>query len=392
MAGAALFSVETQNDAERNLIYNYFKFNIEIMLKMVYTELYYEPGGMDMKIILDVMGADHEPAEIIKGAVLARREYGTDMTLVGDGKSILDTLASLGEKAEDYTVVDEPSFISMEDSPMLAASSKHKSSMAKALHMLADGEGDAVVSCGNTGALFTGATLIVRRIKGVRRAALGMLLCYEMPILMLDCGANVTVTSEYLVQFAYLGSAYMQKVYGIESPRVGLLNNGTEEHKGTPTIVEAHNMLKEAADINFVGNVEGKEVPFGVCDVLVCDGFSGNIMLKTSEGIAKYAMKRLKELFGSGLTAKLAGLAVRRRLKGLRKFFDPREYGGAPFLGLSKPVIKAHGNSDANAVKNAIRQASAYAETGVTDAIAKHAESFPAAAQPVEKKPAADNT
>ncbi len=345
-----------------------------------------------MKIILDVMGADHEPAEIIKGAVLARREYGTELTLVGDGKIIADTLAALGEKAEDYTIVDEPAFISMEDSPMLAASSKHKSSMSTALHLLADGEGGAVVSCGNTGALFTGATLIVRRIKGVRRAALSILLCYDKPILLLDCGANVTVTSEYLLQFAYLGSAYMHKVYGIEHPRIGLLNNGTEEHKGTPIVVEAHNLLKEAQGLNFIGNVEGKEIPFGACDVLVCDGFTGNIMLKTSEGIAKFAMNKLKEeVFGKGISAKLAGLAVRRRLRGLRKFFDPREYGGAPFLGLAKPVIKAHGSSDANAVKNAIRQASAYAEMGVIDEIAKHAESFSAAIQTAEKKQTGEN-
>ncbi len=344
-----------------------------------------------MKIILDVMGADYEPAEIIKGAVLARREYGTDLTLVGDGKIIADTLAALGENAEDYTVVDEPSFISMEDNPMLAASSRHKSSMATALRLLADGEGGAVVSCGNTGALFTGATLIVRRIKGVRRAALGMLLCYDAPILLLDCGANVTVTSEYLLQFAYLGSAYMQKVYGIERPRIGLLNNGTEEHKGTPLMVETHNLLKEAQGLNFVGNVEGKAIPFGVCDVLVCDGFTGNIMLKTSEGIAKFAMKKLKESFMGSFSGKIAGLLVRRKIKGLRKFFDPREYGGAPFLGISKPVIKAHGSSDANAVKNAIRQASAYAETGVIDEIAKNAESFSAAIQTAEKKQASEN-
>lgn len=329
-----------------------------------------------MKIILDVMGADHNPAEITKGAVLAKREYGADITLVGDEKVILSALSEMGEKREDYTVVNEPEFISMEDSPMAVASPKRKSSMSAALHLLADGKGDAVVSCGNTGALFTGATLIVRRIKGVRRAALAMLLCYEAPILLIDCGANVTVTSEYLVQFAYLGSAYMQKVYGIERPRVGLLNNGTEEHKGTPMIVETHNLLKEAKDLNFVGNVEGKDVPFNACDVLVCDGFTGNIMLKSSEGIAKYAMKKLKESFSGSFSGKIAGLLVRRKIRGMRKFFDPREYGGAPFLGLSKPVIKAHGNSDANAVKNAIRQATAYAETGVTDVIAKHAENF----------------
>ena len=200
------------------------------------------------------------------------------------------------------------------------------------------------------------------------------------------------MTSEYLLQFAYLGSAYMQKVYGIEHPRIGLLNNGTEEHKGTPLMVETHNLLKEAQGLNFVGNVEGKAIPFGACDVLVCDGFTGNIMLKTSEGIAKFAMKKLKEdVFGKGLSAKLAGLAVRKRLRGLRRFFDPREYGGAPFLGLSKPVIKAHGSSDANAVKNAIRQASAYAETGVIDEIAKNAESFSAAIQTAEKKQASEN-
>lgn len=345
-----------------------------------------------MKIILDIMGADHEPAEIIKGAVLARKEYGTQLTLVGDARVIEDTLLSLGESLDNYTIADEPAFISMEDSPMLAASSKHKSSMATALRLLADGNGDAVVSCGNTGALFTGATLIVRRIKGVRRAALGMLLRYDAPILLLDCGANVTVTKEYLLQFAYLGSVYMQKLYGIEHPRIGLLNNGTEEHKGTPLMIETYELLKEAQGLNFIGNVEGKDIPFNPCDVLVCDGFTGNIMLKTSEGIARFSMNKLKEdVFGKGISAKLAGLVVRKKLKGLRKFFDPREYGGAPFLGLAKPVIKAHGSSDANAVKNAIRQASAYAETGVIDEISKHADGFFSSVQTAESGSRADN-
>ena len=324
-----------------------------------------------MRIILDVMGADNSPAELIRGAVAAKIEYeNIDITLVGNEKDISDALSSDGENKDDYVIFGCEDFISMEDAPMSVVSSHSDSSMAKALKLLSAGEGDAVISCGNTGALFTGATLIVRRIHGIRRAALGTILPFESSVLLLDCGANVTVTSEYLVQFAYLGSIYMEKVMGVKNPRVGLLNNGTEDHKGTPVLVETHQMLKKAEGINFVGNVEGKDIPFGKCDVLVCDGFSGNVVLKTSEGIAKFAMSKVKTIFSEGVLPKISAFMIKEKLYGIKKFFDATEYGGAPFLGLSKPVIKAHGNSDANAIKNAVRQAANYVGSGAIEKIA----------------------
>lgn len=346
-----------------------------------------------MRIILDVMGADNAPKELIHGAILAKKEYEKcDITFVGDENIIKEALSSEGEKCEDYGIVHCDDFITMEDTPMSVMSSHSASSMATALKMLSKGEGDAVISCGNTGALFTGATLIVRRIHGIRRAALGTVLPFNGGMLLLDSGANVTVTSEYLVQFAYLGSIYMEKVMGVKNPRVGLLNNGAEEHKGTPTVSEAHKMLANAQGINFVGNVEGKDVPFGVCDVLVCDGFTGNILLKSSEGLSKFIMKEVKKVFASGITAKIAGLLVKKKLYKMKKYFDATEYGGAPFLGLSKPVIKAHGNSDANAIKNAVRQALGYASCGAIEQIASSKDKFNEAVKAVEEAKKAEQT
>ncbi len=324
-----------------------------------------------MRVILDVMGADNAPAELVHGAVLAKREYkNVNITLVGDESEILAALTKDGENKDDYTIIPCTDHITMEDAPAsVVAKDRADSSMARSLRLLQSGEGDAVISCGNTGALFTGATLIVRRIHGIRRAALGMILPYESSVLMLDCGANVTVTPEYLLQFAYLGSIYMEKVMGVKSPRVGLLNNGAEEHKGTQLQIDTYKMLEMAEGINFVGNIEGKDIPFGKCDVLVCDGFSGNIVLKSSEGLAKFVMARVKDVFAGGLLSKISGLLIRKKLYGIKKFFDATEYGGAPFLGLAKPVIKAHGNSDANAIKNAVRQAAVYVESGAIEQI-----------------------
>ena len=262
----------------------------------------------------------------------------------------------------------------------------HKeASMAKTLRLVAEGYGDAAVSAGNTGAYFTGATLIVKRIRGIRRAALGTILPYASPVLLLDCGANVTVSADYLAQFACLGSVYIEKVFGIESPRVGLVNNGTEEHKGTPLYVEAHRLLKDMKEINFIGNIEGKEFPYGKCEVLVCDGFTGNIILKTSEGLCRFLMEKVQEMFHSGTISMLSGALVHGKARKMKKFFDPREYGGAPFLGLAKPVIKAHGSSDASAIKNAVRQAVTYAETGVIEEIERQAANFTAPTPEAEK-------
>lgn len=323
-----------------------------------------------MRIILDVMGADNAPKELIHGAILAKKEYeNCDITLVGDESIIREALASEGEKTENFSIVHCEDFVTMEDDPMSIRTTHAESSMVRSLKMLAGGEGDAVISCGNTGALFTGATLIVRRIRGIRRAALGSVLPFNGGTLLLDSGANAVVTSEQLVQFAYLGSIYMEKVMGIKNPRIGLLNNGAEEHKGTPTVSETHKILAKASGINFIGNIEGKDIPFGACDVIICDGFTGNIALKTTEGVAKFVMKEIKKVFADGIVSKIAGLLIKKKLYKMKKYFDATEYGGAPFLGLAKPVIKAHGNSDANAIKNAIRQAINYSSCGAIDQI-----------------------
>ena len=320
-----------------------------------------------MKIILDVMGGDKEACEFVRGAVWAKKEYGEEIVLVGDEEKIKETLAA--ENAEGmFEIVHAPDVITMEDNPLSIRREHRDCSMATALKMVANGKGDAVVSAGNTGALFIGATGYVHCAEGVRRAALASIIPMEKPVLLLDCGANAEVTPAFLVQFAHLGSIYMKCVMGIENPRVGLLNNGTEAHKGTPIYKEAYALLSKEEGIRFVGNVEGKALAFDACDVLVCDGFAGNIVLKTIEGTSKFVLKQFSGIF-KGVLGTIAGAMVLKKAKGLKKRFDAKEYGGAPFLGIAKPVIKAHGNSDAKAVKNAIRQAIAYVKTGVIEEI-----------------------
>ena len=325
-----------------------------------------------MKIVLDVMGGDKDPAEFVRGAVMAKKEYGAEIALVGDEAKIREALAAEKMSADMFEIVHAPDVLTMEDNPLSIRREHRDSSMATALRLVADGKGDAAVSAGNTGALFIGGTGYIHCVDGVRRAALASILPLSNPVLLMDCGANAEVTPAFLVQFAHLGSVYMERVMGVKNPRVGLLNNGAEAHKGTPLYKEAHALLAAEEGIRFIGNVEGKEIAFDKCDVLVCDGFSGNIVLKTIEGTSKFVMKQFSGIF-NGVFGKLAGAMVVRKAKGLKKRFDAKEYGGAPFLGLAKPVIKAHGNSDARAVKNAIRQAIAYVNTGVIDEIARKA-------------------
>ncbi len=323
-----------------------------------------------MKIVLDVMGGDKSISEFVRGAVMAKKEYGAEMVLVGDEAKIREVLAEEKQSADAFEIVHTSDVLTMEDNPLSIRREHRDSSMAMALKLVADGKGDAVVSAGNTGALFIGGTGYIHCAEGVRRAALASVLPLSNPVLLMDCGANAEVTPAFLVQFAHLGSVYMEKVMGVKNPRVALLNNGAESHKGTPLYKEAHTLLAAEEGINFVGNAEGKDIAFDKCDVLVCDGFSGNIVLKTIEGTSKFVMKQFTGIF-NGIFGKLAGAMVVRKAKGLKKRFDAKEYGGAPFLGLAKPVIKAHGNSDARAVKNAVRQAIAYAETGVIEEIAR---------------------
>ena len=322
-----------------------------------------------MKIILDVMGGDKGPGEVIKGALEGRKALNIDILLVGDENVIREEAEKMKLDLSDVEIVHASDVITMEDDPM-SIRQKPEASMRVALKQLTDGNGDALVSCGNTGALQTGATLYVKRIRGVQRAAIATLLPLTAPVLLLDSGANISVTEEHMTQFAIMGCVYMEKLYNLESPRVGLLNNGTEEKKGTPLHQETHQWLKEC-DINFIGNVEGKEIPFAKCDVLVTDGFTGNVALKSLEGMASFVVGKFKEIFKSNVLGLAAAALIKKRLDVLKKQMDTRSHGGAPLLGISRPVIKAHGNSDALSITSAMRQAVTYYNTGVIAEIAK---------------------
>ncbi|MBQ8849253.1 MAG: phosphate acyltransferase PlsX [Clostridia bacterium] len=323
------------------------------------------------RIVVDMMGGDLAPVETVKGVCMAARELDAEFILVGDRPELLRIAKENGLSLDGFEIVHTETVITMEDDAMSVLRAKSDSSMSVGLRLLADNKGDAFVSTGNTGALFTGANLIVRRIKGARRSAIAALLPMQPPVLLIDSGANIAVTPEYYDYFAVMGSVYMKKMMGVENPRVGLLNNGAEEHKGTDTVREAYELLSSDTMINFVGNVEGNRVMENCCDVLVCDGFSGNIHLKTMEGMGKLALSALKGLFTKNLRTKLAYLLVKPYVSDLKKNFDASEYGGAPILGISKPVIKAHGSSNAKAFKNAIRQAVACAENDLTADIAE---------------------
>ena len=324
-----------------------------------------------MKIIVDAMGGDNAPREIVKGAIRAKRELGVDIELVGRKEEVEACLKAEG--CADIPVVDAREVITMEDDPSKATRNKKDSSMTVALNRLRDGEGDAVVSAGSTGALLTGATLIVKRIRGIRRAAMAPVLpAGERGVMLIDCGANVECTAEYLLQFAFMGSFYAKKLMGCENPRVGLLNVGTEDTKGGQLQHEAFALLKQANDegrIRFIGNVEGTGVFSGEADVVVTDGFTGNVLLKGTEGVIKYMMKALKGVFYASTVNKLAALALKKDLAAMKKSMDVNEVGGTAFLGISKPVIKAHGSSKEAAFFAAIRQAKTFAESGIVEDI-----------------------
>jgi len=320
-----------------------------------------------MKIIIDAMGGDNAPQEIVKGAIRARRELGVEIELVGKKEEVEACLAAEG--CTDIPVVDAREVITMEDDPSTATRRKKDSSMTVALNRLRDGEGDAVVSAGSTGALLTGATLIVKRIRGIRRAAMAPVLpAGEHGVMLIDCGANVECTAEYLLQFAYMGSFYAKKIMGCANPRIGLVNVGTEDTKGGELQHQTFALLKKAGEegrINFVGNVEGTDVFSGAVDVAVCDGFTGNVLLKGTEGVIKYMMKALKGVFYASTVNKLAAAVLKKDLTAMKKSLDVNEVGGTAFVGISKAVIKAHGSSNAASIFAAIRQAKRFVEAGI---------------------------
>ena len=326
-----------------------------------------------MKIIVDVMSGDNAPLEIIKGAIAASVEYSEhEIIMVGDENIISDTVIQNELDLGNIVIRHAPDVITMEDRALAVVREKRESSMTVGLKMLAAGEGDAFVSAGNTGALITGATLIVKRITGINRAAIASILPLSCPVLLMDSGANLQVTSDNLIQFAFMGAKYMEKIYDIERPKVGQLNNGTEYNKGNQLQIESYQMLSDSG-LNFVGNVESKEVPFGVCDVLVCDGFTGNIFLKSVEGMGKFLMGILKDVLMTNVVTKASTLTMRPKIAEIKHQFDSSEHGGAPILGISKPVIKAHGSSNAKAIKNAVRQAIFFVNTKINDDIESYA-------------------
>ncbi len=324
-----------------------------------------------MRIAIDAMGGDNAPFEIVKGVDIASKEHtDVQIILVGDKNKIEECYNQLDTSmAENITILHTDVAVTMEDDPMVVMKEKDKSSMAIGLKLLRDDEAEAFISAGNTGALHTASTLIVRKIHGVRRSAIATVLPLKTPILMLDSGANPVVTSDILNQWAIVGSSYVNLMFNVEKPRVGLLNNGTEEHKGTPVIAEAFQLLKSNENINFVGNIESKEIPNCPCDVLITDGFTGNITLKLIEGFGSFMFSSLKEIFTTSFMTKMAFLPLKKHLKKFKKTFDASEYGGAPLLGLKKPVIKAHGSSKANDIKSAIRQAIQYCESNIIEKI-----------------------
>ena len=318
-----------------------------------------------MKIILDAMGGDNAPQAPVLGAVAAAKDFGANITLVGKGDEILSVLRNAGieDLPEGLEISHADDVVDMHDDPATVIHKRKNSSMVLGLKMLADGQGDAFISAGSTGALLTGATLIVKRVKGIRRAAMGPAMPNKAggKTVIVDCGANAECTPEFLLQFGLVGSLHAKKLCGLENPRVGLLNIGTEDSKGTPLQKKAYGLLKQAGEqglINFIGNVEGRDVLLGGVDVVVCDGFSGNVLLKSIEGTAYFMGSLMKnKIFKRNLLSKIGYLFCKRGVDEVMKMMDYREIGGTQFLGIKKPVIKAHGSSDALAFRNAVHQA-----------------------------------
>lgn len=322
-----------------------------------------------MRIIVDAFGGDHAPREILRGCELAVREYGVDIIACGSEKVIREVAEKEGISLDRISITHVEKVMPVEIDSTEIVKSYDDSTMAVGLKMLANSEGDAFVSAGSTGAITVGASLFVKRIKGIKRAALATAIpnqngCY----LLLDIGANKECRPEMLTQFGIMGSVYMENVLGVKSPRVATINIGAEDNKGLELQRLANEQMR-SAPINFIGNVEPRYLPFGGCDVAVCDGFTGNVVLKLTEGLGKWFGQELKGIFEEKASSKIGYLLVRNGVGSFRKKMDYKEYGGAPLMGISRPVIKAHGSSNARAFKNAIRQAKDFAQRKVTERI-----------------------
>ena len=324
-----------------------------------------------MRIILDGMGGDNAPAEIVKGAVSAAQQITDEIYIVGKPDAISSQLKKCNYEGSRIHIVPASEVITMEDSPVKAIRNKKDSSLVVGLNMLKNGEGDMFVSAGNTGALIVGSRLLLGRIKGVDRPALASIypdMTGGEPVLLVDAGASSESKARNLLEYGLMGSIYLENVWGRDNPTVGLVNLGAEESKGSSVTKDAFKLL-DNSNLNFIGNVEGREVPTGVCDIIVCDGFTGNVILKLTEGVSLSIFKLIKDTLKSGAKAMLGGALVKSKLTALKDEFDYEEYGGAPVLGVNGPVIKMHGSSTARAVKSAIIRGLPYARENVVDII-----------------------
>lgn len=328
-----------------------------------------------IRIAMDAFGGDNAPDEVIKGAEMAVKAYGVEIILCGDEAKVKERIKALGVSENGITVRNAEGVIRIEDNPTDIRKAKLNTSMGVAFQLVKNGEADAFISAGSTAALVVGGTTIIGRIKGIKRPSLAPIIpsvnqCY----ILLDGGANVECRPEMYVQFAVMGSVYMDKIMNVQSPRVALLNVGAEEEKGRDQDREAYALLKETP-VNFIGNIEGREAALGGCDVLVTDGFTGNVYLKTVEGMGKFMKVSLKNIFFKNIGTKIGAVFTMKGIKELSKKMDYRETGGSPLLGTAKPVIKAHGSSDALAFKNAVRQAKEFIENRVIEEISSVLES-----------------
>ena len=323
-----------------------------------------------MRIILDGMGGDNAPGAIVEGAVLASKEIDHEIVIIGQEELINQELKKYKYNNDKITVADAREVISNDEAPVRAVRSKKDSSIVKGINMVKNGDGDIFISAGSTGALLSGGLFILGRIQGIDRPALASI--YPIvggdPSLLVDAGANAECKPNNLLEFGIMGNIYMEKVIGRPSPRVGLVNIGTEAAKGS-TLTKAAYELLEQSNMNFVGNVEAREVPKSACDVIVCDGFTGNVVLKLTEGLAWNILQVIKKKFTDGVKAKLGAALLIDKLGELKKEFDYSEYGGAPILGVKGPIVKMHGSSSANAVKNTILKGIPFVEENVVETI-----------------------
>ncbi len=323
-----------------------------------------------MKIAIDGMGGDNAPYEIVKGCIDASRIIDDELIIVGDEQRVLEALKDHKYDSARIRVVHAQDVITNDDAPVKAVRTKPESSLVKGIGMVRVGSADLFISAGNTGAIMAGSLFILGRIPGIDRPAIAA----TYPImgkgvaLLVDTGANSECKPNNLLEFGTMGSIYMEKVLGVSHPTVGLVNIGTEETKGTTVIKAAYELLQKSS-INFIGNVEAREIPSGAADVIVCDGFVGNVIIKLSEGLAWNILKLIKSKFMSGTIPKIGALLLKGKLSELKKEFDYSEYGGAPILGVKGAVIKIHGSSNANAVKNAILKGKPFVENGVVQII-----------------------